>query len=198
MNHYKEKECKRQEKLISISDIFGKVPGGGRFMGKERSFVLTDGTANIFAPIKKEVIDYFRDNGIAWWGGSKPTGHVLSSQMACLNHLFAIKNDAETVLAMLNHIKPEFIEVLPIPTENKPAYIAFEMVSDVDHLNEGSSTRGTNCTSIDAFILARHESGEVWLIPIEWKYTEKYSNQDKSNEDREGGPKAQMVKVLSE
>jgi len=196
MKHYKDNECERQEKLISQSNIFGNVAGGGRFRGKQRPFVLKDGTANIFAPIKKDVMDYFVDNSIAWWGGSKPTGHVLSSQIACLNHLFAIKNDADTVLAMLNNIRPEFTEVLPIPSDKNPAYIAFEVVSDVDHLNEGGSTRGTNCTSIDAFILARHQSGEIWLIPIEWKYTEKYNNQDKSNEDREGEPKGSNGKGI--
>ena len=43
---------------------------------------------------------------------------------------------------------------------------------------------------MDAFILARHrENDNVWLIPIEWKYTESYENQDKSNEDRDNEPK---------
>lgn len=196
MKHYKEKECERQEKLIAQSDVFGNVAGGGRFLGKERSFVLQDGTANIFAPIKQDVIDYFADNGISWWGGSKPTGHVLSSQIACLNHLFAVKNDGEAVLAMLNNIRPEFTEVLPIASDKKPAYIAFEVVSDADHLREGVSKRGSNCTSIDAFIYARHQSGQLWLIPIEWKYTEKYNNQDKSNEDRKGEPAGSNGKGL--
>lgn len=50
------------------------------------------------------------------------------------------------------------------------------------------TNRGSNCTSIDAFIYARHSSGELWLIPIEWKYTEHYNNQDKSKEDREAEP----------
>ena len=52
-------------------------------------------------------------------------------------------------------------------------------------MNENTSTRGSNCTSVDAFIYAVHRGDEKrWLIPIEWKYTENYSNEDKSNEDR--------------
>lgn len=43
-------------------------------------------------------------------------------------------------------------------------------------------------------IYARHKSGELWLIPIEWKYTEHYSNQDKSNEDRDGEPEGSKGK----
>lgn len=186
MKNYKDKECERQQALIETSGLFDGISGGGRFMGKKRPFVLKDGSHNLYAPIREHAIKYFRDNNIGWWGGSKPSGHVLSSQIACVNHLFAVRNDADAILAMLNNVRNEFTEVLPITSDAEPAYIAFEVVSDKDHLNEGSSTRGSNCTSIDAFIYARHKSGERWLIPIEWKYTEHYNNQDKSNEDRDG------------
>lgn len=189
MKHYKDKECERQQALIEKSDIFNGTAGGGRFIGKERPFVLTNGESNLYATIRNEAVAYFKDNGIGWWGGFKPSGHVLSSQIACLNHLFAIRNEAEAVLSVLNNVRNEFTEVLPIPSDKTPAYIAFEVVSDEDHLNEGTPNRGSNCTSIDAFIYARHQSGELWLIPIEWKYTEHYNNQDKSEEDREGEPK---------
>ncbi len=189
MKNYKDKECERQQTLIETSGLFDGISGGGKFMGKERPFVLTDGSHNLYASIREEAIKYFRDNNIGWWGGSKPSGHVLSSQIACVNHLFSLRNDADAVLAMLNNVRNEFTEVLPISSDIEPAYIAFEVVSDQDHLNEGSSTRGSNCTSIDAFIYARHKSGEKWLIPIEWKYTEHYNNQDKSSEDRDGEEK---------
>lgn len=186
MKNFKDNECKRQQSLIETCDLFDGTIGGGRFIGKERPFVLKDTIKNLFEPIRKEALKYFKDNDISWWGGDKPSGHVLSSQIACLNHLFLLRNDAEAVLAILNNIRNVFTEVLPIPSDAGPSYIAFEVVSDYDYLNEGTSSRGSNCTSIDAFIYARHKSGEKWLIPIEWKYTENYSNQDKSNEDRKG------------
>lgn len=189
MKNYKDKECARQQTLIETSGIFNGIAGGKRFRGKARDFVLTDGKSNLYAPVRNDALVYFKENGIIWWGGYKPTGHVLSSQIACVNHLFAIRNDAEAVLSILNNIRNEFTEVRPIPCDKTPTYIAFEVVSDEDHLNEGIPNRGSNSTSIDALIYARHRSGEIWLLPIEWKYTEHYNNQDKSNEIRKGEPK---------
>lgn len=189
MKHYKEKECERQQMLIETSDIFDRTSGGGCFMGKSRMFVLKDGQFNLYSPIRVASQKYFKENGISWWGGSKPTGHVLSSQIACLNHLFALRNDEEAVLSILNNVCNEFTGIIPISSDKTQAYIAFEVVSDEDHLNEGIPNRGSNCTSIDALIYAKHKSGERWLIPIEWKYTEHYNNQDKSYEDRESETK---------
>jgi hypothetical protein len=145
---------------------------------------------NLYGPIRQEVLKYFRDNKISWWSGAAPTGHTLSSQIACLNHLFAIRNDKDAVLALLNGVRDEFEDVLPIPCDAQPAYIAFEVVSDNEHLNEGKPKRGSQCTSVDAFIYAVHRGDhKKWLIPIEWKYVEQYANGDKSTEDRPGGLK---------
>ena len=108
------------------------------FRGKERPFVLMDGMNNLYAPIRNEVVKYFRDNKISWWGGYRPTGHTLSSQVACLNHLFAIRNDKDAVLALLNGVMDEFEDVLPILCDKNPTYIAFEVVSSEDHLNDWS------------------------------------------------------------
>jgi hypothetical protein len=47
-------------------------------------------------------------------------------------------------------------------------------------LNEGQTNRGSNCTSIDALIFAKHKDDSKWLIAIEWKYTEHYPNLDKA------------------
>lgn len=101
------------------------------------------------------------------------------------------------MLAILNGVRDEFEEVLPVDCDKEPAFIGFEVVSKDDHLNENTCTRGSNCTSVDAFILARHRGNDkVWLIPIEWKYTESYENQDKSNEDRENEPKGSNGKGM--
>lgn len=71
---------------------------------------------------------------------------------------------------------------------HNPAYIQFESVSDEDHLREGQSSRGSNCTSIDALIFAEHRNSSKWLIPIEWKYTEHYQNQNKAVEGEKTDP----------
>ena len=190
MSRYKNSQYARQEELITYSDIFSGDKGNGYFMGKPRPFVLRNGTNNLYAPIRDGVITYFKDNKISWWRGHAPSGHTLSSQIACLNHLFSIMNDEKAVLAMLNGVRNEFEEVLPVKCDANPQYIGFEVVSDNDYLNENTSTRGSNCTSVDAFIYAVHKGDKKkWLIPIEWKYTEHYANLDKSNEDRQGEEK---------
>ena len=189
MSRYKKSQYIRQEDLINNSDIFNGDKGNGYFMGKPRHFVLKDGMNNLYEPIRNNVLRYFKDNDISWWGGDNPSGHTLSSQIACLNHLFAIMGDKEAVLAMLNGVRDEFKEVLSVQCDAAPQYIGFEVVSEEDPLNEKTSTRGSNCTSVDAFIYAKHKDDSIWLIPIEWKYTEHYANLDKSNEDRQGEEK---------
>ncbi len=189
MSSYKDSQYARQEDLINNSGVLNGDKGNGYFMGKPRPFVLRDGVNNLYEPIRNDVLQYFKENKISWWGGDKPSGHTLSSQIACLNHLFAIMHDHDAVLAMLNGIWDEFEEVLPVSCDANPKYIGFEVVSTDDHLNEKTSTRGSNCTSVDAFIYAKHKGGGKWLIPIEWKYTEHYANLDKSREDRYGEEK---------
>ncbi len=158
-------------------------------MTKDREFVLQDNLKNIYNPICKDVIEYFQNNNISWWRGKRPTGHVLSSQIACVNHLFQLRNDKTAVLRILKNVSDDFDEVFPIITdEHLPAYIQFEAVSDKDHLHEGQSSRGKNCTSVDALIYAKHKDGSKWLIPIEWKYTEFYNNQNKALEGFKADP----------
>jgi hypothetical protein len=181
----KELEYKRVENLISNSKVFYGDKGNGVFKKKNYPFILENNLNNLYEPIRVNVLEYFKQNNVAWWGG-KLTNHPLSSQVACLNHLFPIRNDKDAVLSIIQQVLPEIIDVLPITTDKHlPAYIQFESVSDVDHLNEKNTTRGANCTSLDALILGKHKNGKTILFPIEWKYVEAYGNEDKgTNETR--------------
>ncbi|MDX6769904.1 MAG: hypothetical protein SF051_10250 [Elusimicrobiota bacterium] len=189
MSRFKESARSHALRLLAARHpVFEGASGGGRFIGKPRPFVLTEPDKNLFAPIRHTVPRYFRENGISSWGGRFITGHVLSSQVACLNHLFPLRDDKEAVTAMLQVLSRDLVEPLLITTDAfAPAYIQFESVSDGDLLHEGPRTRGSQCTSIDALIYARHRDGSRWLVPIEWKYTEHYGNQDKSLEGGAGG-----------
>lgn len=186
---YRERQRTRAIELInSNNSVFRSAKGGGRFMGKQRDFVLTEYEKNLYKPIKDDAIAYFDKNRVGWWGGKKPSAHLLSSQVACVNHLFAIRNDKQAVLSILQSISPNFEDVLQITTDSyAPAYIQFEAVSDTDHLNEGVTNRGSNCTSVDALIWAVR-NGENWLVLIEWKYTEHYSNENKATEGARKDP----------
>ena len=186
---YQEYQRSKSIDLIKNSELFDREKAGKMFMRANRDFVLIDGEKNIFKPIRKDVIEYFSKNKISWWGGSKPTGHVLSSQIACVNHLFFIRNDKDAVLKMINAVSTDFIDLFEIETDQfSPAYIQFEAVSDKDNLNEVKPTRGNYCTSIDALVFALHKNGSKWIIPIEWKYTEYYNNQNKAFEGYKADP----------
>lgn len=99
-----------------------------------------------------------------------------------------IRNDKEIILNILDHLqsKVKFTKAHPIIIDKNPTYIGFEIVSKIDHLNEGFPNRGSNCSSIDAFIFAEDENSQRWLIPIEWKYTENYSLGRSANKAVEG------------
>jgi len=180
MELYKNFEKKRIISLIE-KGWFNNDPGDGRFVDHNHKYVLQNSDNNFYHPILKDVKDYFKYNEITWWKGFEPTGHTMSSQTSCLNHLFHIRNDKEAVLAILSSFSNKFVDVIQIVTDKfEPAYISFEQVSDSDLLGEGYPKRGSICTSIDAFIYAVHKNGSKWLIPIEWKYIESYNDIDKS------------------
>ena len=92
-------------------------------------------------------------------------------------------------MTILKNVSNDFVDIFQINTDKYfPAYIQFEAVSDKDYLNEGQPTRGNNCTSVDALIYAKHKDDSKWVIPIEWKYTEFYNNQNKAIEGFKADP----------
>lgn len=194
---YHEQQKKRQVRLFK-EGFFGNVQNKGPFkFYKDRKYLRTGyfemilkpefSSATFFPGILEGIQQYFEKNNISWWrekeDGYAPTGHLLSSQTHCLNHLFPLRKDSDAVLAMLNGIQNRihFTEVFPIPCDmEEDAYIAFEFVhKNKSLLAESYESRGKNCTSVDAFAYAGDDSGKKWLIPIEWKYTESYDLNDR-------------------
>ncbi|HHU46963.1 MAG TPA: hypothetical protein GXZ40_03600 [Bacteroidales bacterium] len=208
MSEYQKNEREKAIELIKNGELFENSKAGFIISRKGVNYpkeeILLNGYKNLFAPIVNQVIEYFLENKISFWkiGGEpkgKPTGHVLSSQIACLNHLFPIRNDKKEVLKIAQIICEDIVDVLQIKTDEfSPEYIAFEVVSDNDYLNECKKgykpTRGSHCTSIDALIYAKHKNGKNYILPIEWKYTEHYNNTDKSIEDRRNEAKGENGK----
>ena len=177
---FKTEQYLRVEKLIKNGFIFYGDKGNGIFRRNHYPFVLKEADNNLFEPIRYQAKEYFKNNKIAWWGG-RLTNHTLSSLVSCVNHLFPIRHDKNAVLAIVKQFVPSLTEVLPISTDSyMPAYIQFEAVSDNDHLNESYSTRGSNCTSVDALIYGLRDNGNKIMFPIEWKFIEVYDNTDKA------------------
>jgi hypothetical protein len=182
---FKTDQRERGMKLIR-EGFFDGDPGGGVFLAKPYPFVLQNGLLNLYPAIRDGAIEYFKLNKVHWWPESSPTGHVLSSQIACLNHLFPIRESKGAALSLLKSVSDDFVDVLPIK-ESMQGFISFEAVGgDVNFLNEKRNTRGRNCTSVDALIIAVKNDGRRFLIPIEWKHVEKYSNKDQAKDEKYG------------
>lgn len=199
---YREQELERQKNLLNKTEnnVFPEsARGGGLHRSYERDFCLSAGkeSHNLFEEIRESCENYFKEEGISFWGGSDIPNHILSSQVACLNHLFAIREDKDAVTSLAKKLCDGQFDVECVEKvccDKDPQYIAFEVVTDKDHLNEDPKhqglRRGEYCTSIDAVIVAKLTSGDRLLLPIEWKYTESYGPHDKSKED---DPKKPMI-----
>lgn len=180
---YKERQKDVQEALFDRSQLGGKFKG--KYHPSYDRFILKNYRDNFIEQVcYDDVIKYFDENGIGWWNGDVPTTHTLSSQIACINHLFPLRKNRAAVLALARSIDPEFesVEILE-NDKGQDGYISFEVVSATDHLNEkrgqDNLKRGALCTSIDAMILAKKKGKRV-MLTIEWKYVESYGNEDKS------------------
>jgi len=177
---------------MSHQEWFGSDSCFGTFRKKRYPFVLRNCMNNLFEELRtkdrknpQNVLRYFHENGIGWWSGARPSGHMCSSQISCVNHLFPLRYDRKAVLALANSVSGDnpFDDVLEVGGDQyMPGYIAFEVVTSKDYLNEakeGKLSRGSQCTSVDAAILAKRKD-EIVVLPIEWKFVEEYNRDDKS------------------
>jgi len=177
---FNNEQRKHVMNLIEDGEIFNGDSGSGIFRKTTHPFILQNSMKNLYSQYREAILAYFLNNKISWWNG-RLTNHPLSSQIACLNHLFPIRENKNAVLSLVKSICPDIKDVLTITSDTyKPAYIQFESISDKDHLNETYSTRGNNCTSIDALIYGELNDRRRILFPIEWKYVESYNNENKA------------------
>lgn len=211
-SEYKENERTKQMSLLG-SNVLEGAEGHGYYYdeygNKENCDCILkpeDSLKCFYPSIRTDMLEYFEKYDIAWWKQYEnryfPSGHLLSSQNHCLNHLFHIRKDPDAVLELIkplgeyagihfDKVLPSFIDTneayydkknqVPIPNSN---FISFEFVCDnIRSLGESRKKRGSKCTSIDVFVYAQ-AGNEKWLIPIEWKYTEVYSHETDSSRNR--------------
>ena len=139
--------------------------------------MLSDATLNLWDGIREDAIAYFSRNQIAWWRGSEeqtPPGHLLSSQVACVNHLYFARQRADVATAILKSVDDSIDSAVVVDD----GFVEFEVIGGEDYLNERNRTRGANCTSVDAMMVGRRAGGDRVLVLIEWKYTESYGIKD--------------------
>lgn len=171
---YREMERRR---VVELRDDIFNDPGNGLFFGKAREFVLTDPALNLWEGIREDAITYFDQNNIQWWKGNAegPTGHLLSSQVACINHLYGIRQRQDLATLLLQSLDPTVSAAAQVDN----GYVEFEFIGERQCLKEKGFTRGANCTSVDAAMIGILSNGERCLFLIEWKYTESYAEEDK-------------------
>ena len=163
---------KERLKAINIREgIFGD-PGNGLFFGKEREFVLSEPELNLWEGIRQDAKNYFQKNGISWWSGNgEPSGHLLSSQIACLNHLYHLRQRKDCADKIVQNLDNSITESQIVDS----GFVEFEKTGKNKLGNELSTQRGANSTSIDGLMIGKKINGDKILILIEWKYTESYS-----------------------
>ena len=190
---YKELQGTQQIKVLQTLPQFKGIKGGGTWKAGLQNiqlpYIIEDGqeVTNIYPSIREAAIEYFRKNGIGWWKSrdaiNVPTGHMLSSQISCVNHLFPFMKEEETpaLLLVFNSIqhKYHFTRIIPNPLDRTESNgnVCFEFVwKNRALLGERTEKRGAMCTSIDAVIYAETIDRKRVLIPIEWKYVETYEH----------------------
>lgn len=128
---YKELQGAQQIKVLQTLPQFKGIKGGGTWKAGLQNiqlpYIIEDGqeVTNIYPSIREAAIEYFRKNGIGWWKShdavNVPTGHMLSSQISCVNHLFPFMKDEESsdLLLVLNSIqhKYHFTRIIPNPLD---------------------------------------------------------------------------------
>ncbi len=203
---FREKRRQHDLKLIEAGELFNNDMGKKPYLMRDKknpngiwrpkADLLVSSKNNLFPQIADEVILYFALNHISFhhlegdadFGFCIPSGHTLSSQIACLNHLYPLRYDKIAVLAIAKQLNPDIVDIFQIEIDKYlPAYISFEAISDIDYLNETTGnqklTRGKMCTSVDALIYGKLKDNQNIIIPIEWKYTENYHEAGKKDKD---------------
>lgn len=102
-----------------------------------------------------------------------PTGHLLSSQMACLNHLYYIRQRKDIATSLLKSMYPDIVEALVVDD----GFVEFEYIGTKQYLKEKAFSRGANCTSVDAVMLGITSDAKRIMFLVEWKYTETYERE---------------------
>jgi hypothetical protein len=181
---YRDDQCTKAIKLLNEKDgLFDNDLGGGKHGKHTYDFVLQNPKLNLWEEIRDESIAYFKDNEIEWHKADNeqtepsPEGHLLSSNIACVNHLFYLRQKQDFATAILKNIDNRIVSAEKIGDPDVEAgYVAFEIIGKENYLRERSHTRGALSTSVDAVMLGKKNDGKNILVLIEWKYTEHYSS----------------------
>lgn len=167
---FKERE---ESKAINLRKTLINDPGKRLSLGKEKGLELKNAKLNLYQGIRLDALNYFRRNKINWHTGktTKPTSHLLCSQVACVNHLYFLRQRKNLATEILKNIDSRIVEAVKVDE----GYVEFEVIGKENYLNEKHHSRDEKSTTVDALMIGKKNDGKNILIFIEWKYTESYT-----------------------
>lgn len=181
MGKFLESEKPKQVQFKNLSaTISEQAKAEGIFKGKPRPFCLPPEYAeeNLYPPIRQAAMAFFANHNVGWHQGQdgKPSNHLCSSQVACINFLFPFADKPEELANLLRPIFPQLDHMIPV---EDGLYVSFEWIGEDNYLGErasknGNRTRGANFTSTDAIVMFEDRHNKRQVVLIEWKYTESY------------------------
>jgi hypothetical protein len=152
----------------------------GVYRDKPRSFCVPSELAeqNLFPEIRESALSHFSKYDIKWHSGQngKPSNHLCSSQVCCVNFLFPFADKPNELAQVFRLVYPEIEKMLPVENGR---YVSFEWIGQENYLGEkvsrsGQRSRGANCTSADSIVMFERKDKKRQIVLIEWKYTESY------------------------
>lgn len=183
MGKFLESEKPKQVHFKDTSStISEQARAEGVFKAKPRPFCLPPEYAeqNLYPPIKQATMAFFAKHNIGWHQGQdgKPSNHMCSSQVACINFLFPLADKPGEPVNLLKPVFPQIDHMIPV---EDGLYVSFEWIGEENYLGErvsknGNRTRGANFTSADAIVMFEDQDKKRQAVLIEWKYTESYGS----------------------
>ena len=183
-----ERSAKRRQQQFrdaspTVSDR-GKSPTDDKGLRNPHLLALGCEVENLFPGIRGEggAVDFFSRRSIKLWKSSRsgdnsksdgPTRNMASSQVACVNFLLPLAGIPGALLSVLRSLDDDVVDIVNIPHEWHASPVEFEWIGLGQSL-EGGRTRGSQNTSIDAFLIAETRSGRRRAYLVEWKYVEQY------------------------
>ncbi len=203
MSHFLKSEKLKQVYFKATSPYFlDPARCDGLYRRKPRTFCLPleFSEQNLFPEIRETALSHFEKHHIQWHDGQngKPSNHLCSSQVCCVNFLFPFADKPGALEKVLRPIFPDLENVLPIESGQ---HVSFEWIGKENYLGEVSRgaqrRRGANCTSADAIVMFERKDRKRQVVLIEWKYTEAYGG-NSLNTGKSGKKRAEIYGRLFE
>ena len=151
MGRFKEAE-KRRLAIFKIATDYFTAPAkqDGVYAGRPRPFCLPIENAeeNLYSEFRDAALAYFAEEQIGWHQGSratagefpKPNNHLCSSQVCCVNFLFAFADKPAALAALLRPIFPSLQTMVVM--ERPGQYVSHEWIGQDNYLHEKIGQNG--------------------------------------------------------